>query len=95
MKKGYVRALLSTDNEKAYLATVEEDQVGNHYHGLLQVLAQVADQAAAGEDIYATFGRTKSNDALILTVIWEGARTYAAGANLEAVSEVCETLIDN
>lgn len=94
MKKGYVRALLTTDNEAAVLASIKDEECGNHYHGILQLIAQVMDQAASGEDIYLTLGATKNRDSFIATVIWDGARTYATGASLEAVSQVAETLLD-
>lgn len=94
MKKGYVRELLNNHNEEAVVGSVEKKSTHNEYRGLLQLLAQVADQAAQMEDIYVTFGATKQRDAFILTVIWDGTRTYATGGSLVALSQVAETLLD-
>ena len=54
---------------------------------ILQVIAEVLESAAAGEDSYVTFGTNRQRTAFIATVGYQGSKEYAAGTSLCSLAE--------
>jgi len=63
------------------------------YSGILSLLADCIDSGLEKHDCYCTFGITRSKDAILLTVHYDGHKAYASGTTLEEVSTACERLL--
>lgn len=94
MKKGFTRATVGSDNLKMVkeLAGVQDGL--DAYYGLLAVLADACDLAAAGNDCWCTVGLSRDKGALLLTVTMGGSKLYASGADLAEVSGAAQELLD-
>jgi len=57
-----------------------------YYYNLLQVVAQVFDDLAHGEDVYMILGATTKKDAYTCTIKFAGAPTTVFGTSLEDLS---------
>lgn len=65
----------------------------SRYRDLLIVLADALDMAAKGEDIFVTLGSTRKRDALVLTITYQGDKTFVPGVNLQALADLCSNLL--
>lgn len=94
MKKGFVRDELKQVNK----AEVQQLQIDEHpfgpYNGLLQLLADIADTAIGGADVFASFGISRDRGSVLLTVKVDGHPLYAGGRSLKEVSDACLELLD-
>jgi len=91
-----IEAPKGTVNGKQVVAVQEWLKAGVdplRYSGILSLLADCIDNGADKHDVYCTFGITRSKDAVLLTVHYDGYKAYASGATLAEVSTACERLL--
>jgi len=79
------------------LARVQKNLKGytppSQYEGLLCLLADVVDTALAGRTCYLTFGLSRSQDLIMMTITNGGSKLYASGVTLEELAGNCKDLI--
>lgn len=94
MKKGFTRTTVIANNLKTVkeLAGVQDGL--DAYYGLLQVLADACDTAAAGSDCWCTLGLSRDKGALLLTVNLGGSKLYASGGDLAELASAALELLD-
>jgi len=84
---------LSTDNLSTVREHIKANTASLAYQGVLCVLADVLDRAAAGRDTYAIIGLTSNRDAMLLTVKEGPSKAFAGGSGLLDLSTDSEKLV--
>jgi len=64
-----------------------------HFHPILQVIAEILDEAVKGEDSYLTLGLNRNRDTILMTLHTGGSKLYVGGEDLVALgSAILEEL---
>jgi len=85
---------LSVANRAALNAYKKTALKDTHYVGLLAVLAETLDNAAAGKNAWVSIGKNRAGDAFLLTYHEGGDAVYAGGHSLLGLSDECLNLLD-
>ena len=80
-------------NEEAFLASASKPGKGKDYVALVQLVAQMCDMIAAGEDVYMIIGATSKKDSFSLTVKQNGDGTTVYATSLPDLSLQASTLL--
>lgn len=81
--------VLTPSSENTLTAHAGEKLSATPYYPLLRMLAQMLDQAVAGENIYCVVGTTKSRDAVTVTVKQDGDGETLYDADLSGLADQC------
>ena len=80
-------------NEAAFLQQAALPKGGSSYVPLVQLIAQMCDMIAQGQDIFMIIGATQKKDSLSLTVKFNGEATSVYATNLVGLATQSSTLL--
>lgn len=93
MKQPEVSEELSAENLETFRKQAKSNSSLSQYHGLVALLADVADTAIGGMDCYATFGLSRDRSTILCTITIGRQKLYAGGKSLSELSQAAESLL--
>jgi len=93
VKRGDSKSGMKPDNTQELATAIKAGSLAEQYAGILTLLADLADNAIRGENIWATFGLTMDKSGLLLTVNWGSDKIRASGGSLRQLSEEAGLLV--
>jgi hypothetical protein len=92
-KTGYVRAVMEPNNAEYIRNAIADSQGRAVLPNIALLVAEVADAAIAGDNVYITIGITRSRDAILLTLNQSGDKSYAGGETLAQLEDAVLELL--
>jgi hypothetical protein len=93
--KGKEHEPLVTDNLKRFQEHLKTGSKLSQYEGLLALLSDAVDTAAAGSECYVVIGLNRNRDTVMCTVTIGREKLYATGPSLLAVSDDAKNLLSS
>lgn len=93
MKKRFLKAVLSAGNELRLNELLPQKDGLHHYTPLLTIVAQALDEAAQGDNVWVSIGKTRDQSSLTLVVHTEEGALTAFAESMEGLSTACRDLL--
>jgi hypothetical protein len=93
MKHKYLKAVIEPINEVEFVDQASKKRLAEVYTDLLQLLAQVCDEAASGDNVWLSMGATKEKSALVVTVHTPEGNMSVYGATLGGLCLEAKSLL--
>ena len=88
MKKGKKLGFVLNPNNLEHLQSrLKTSKAMDNYCDFLALVAQALDLAISGEDIFLTIGITRDKSGLLMTITWDGDKTFLVAGSLASLSD--------
>ena len=87
------REALSRENDTSVVADSSQQLADTRYYPLIQLVAEMFDNIAVGEDMFMIVGATRNRSSFVVTVKHDGDSTSVYGSSLAALALACQDLL--